>query len=233
MVYQYNPLENGFTTFESVENPTVEIQLPTMPEPLNLSDNFQKIGEDGIPLAQNKININFNSKHEDPIQTQNYEEQSSSKVNSNISGRKKQAMEFFQSKGLAPHQAAGIVGNLMLESGSPNLSKTDAIGDRDKGPKGSSYGIGQWRLDRRTDLKNFAAKRGKPMSDFYTQLEFIWEEMNGSQKQYKILEGLLNSKNAKEATISFMNTFERPNSNPKINGIATRIKYSESLLSND
>jgi len=30
----------------------------------------------------------------------------------------------------------------MLESGSPDLSKTDAIGDRDKGPKGSSYGIG-------------------------------------------------------------------------------------------
>jgi len=37
---KYNPLENGFTTFESVENPTVEIQLPTMPEPLNLSNNF-------------------------------------------------------------------------------------------------------------------------------------------------------------------------------------------------
>lgn len=231
MAYQYNPLENGFTTFESVEDPKVEIQFPTMVEPLDLSYNFSRLSEDGTPIAQNKININFNSRHEEPVDyidssiaEQNYQ------LNNNISGRKKQAMEFFKSKGLKDYQAAGIVGNLMLESGSPDLSKTDAIGDKKLGPNGSSYGLAQWRLDRRTALKNFAAKQGKPMSDFNTQLEFLWEEINGSQKQYKVLEGLLNSKNVEEATTSFMNTFERPNKNPKINGLATRIKYSKSLL---
>jgi hypothetical protein len=41
-------------------------------------------------------------------------------------------MEFFQSKGLSAHAAAGIVGNLMTES---DLI-TDRIGD-----KGTSYGL--------------------------------------------------------------------------------------------
>jgi hypothetical protein len=43
------------------------------------------------------------------------------------------------------------------------------------------------------------------------------------------LEKLINSPTIEEATTSFMNTFERPNSNPKINGINTRIKYARSL----
>jgi hypothetical protein len=30
----------------------------------------------------------------------------------------------------------------MLESGDNTLTKTDNIGDKDKGPNGSSYGIG-------------------------------------------------------------------------------------------
>lgn len=218
MVYQYNPLENGFTTFESVENPTVEIQLPTMPEPLNLSNNFQKIGEDGIPLAQNKININFNSKHEDPIQTQNYEEQSSSKVNSNISGRKKQAMEFFQSKGLAPHQAAGIVGNLMGES---NLNPTAV------NPSSKAYGIAQWLGSRK---KKLFSKYGNNPS-FEQQLDFVWDELNGDERN--AFDKLLQTQSAKEATNSFMKHFERPSQREMAQSIATRIKYSESLLSND
>lgn len=122
-----------------------------------------------------------------------------------------------------------IVGNFMIESGDPTLTKTDNIGDKNLGPKGSAYGIGQWREDRRTALKNFAAKRGKPMSDFITQLEFAWDEMNGSQKYYKVLENLMNSKTIEEATENFMNTYERPNKNPKINGLASRIGYAKSL----
>lgn len=154
------------------------------------------------------------------------------------SGRPKQAVEFFKSKLMnelnldqetADRSAKAIVGNFMFESGDPTLNKTNNVGDKNLGPNGSSFGIGQWRLDRRTALKNFAAKRGKSMSDFMTQLEFAWDEINNSQKGFKILDNLMNSKTIEEATERFMNTFERPNKNPKINKISERIKYAKSL----
>jgi hypothetical protein len=35
-----------------------------------------------------------------------------------------------------------IVGNFMIESGDPTLTKTDNIGDKNLGPNRSAYGIG-------------------------------------------------------------------------------------------
>lgn len=227
MAVQYNFLDNSFTEFENVENPKVTYKSPLIDDAFDITSGFSGVSQSGTPIARNtfssELNVN-NSEEHVPIQ-QNY-----TSVNKNISGRPKQALDFFIKNGFSQHAAAAIVGNLMLESGDPTLNKTDNIGDKKLGPNGSSYGMGQWRLDRRTALKNFAAKRGKPMSDFETQLEFVLDEINNGQKQYKILEGLNNAKTVEEATTSFMNTFERPNKDPKINGIQKRIKYAKSLL---
>lgn len=229
----YNYLEDNFTSYENVENPapTLLYQNSLMNDAVDLTGKFYKVTEGGTPIAvdtfQTAPKMTMNNTEEQSIQPIS----NNSSLNVNIKGRPKQAVEFFKSKGLSTHAAAAIVGNLMLESGDITLNKTDNIGDKHLGPKGSSYGMGQWRLDRRTALTNFAAKRGKPISDFETQLEFVWDEINNSQKAYKVLEGLNNAKTVEEATESFMKTYERPNKNPKINALATRIKYAKSLLS--
>lgn len=80
-----------------------------------------------------------------------------------------QAMQFLISKGLTPAQAAGIVGNLVHESGGMN---TRALGDN-----GTAYGLAQWRGDRQDNLRSFASARGTGADDMTTQLEFMWKEM--------------------------------------------------------
>ena len=127
-----------FTTFESVEveKPKVEIKFPLIQNPIDISDNFTSINpKTNIPMAEDKLNINFNSNHEEPIQIENKEETSTNKPKVNLSGRKKQAMDYFMGKGLAKHQAAGLVGNLIRES---NLDE-NAIN-----PYSKALGLAQW-----------------------------------------------------------------------------------------
>ena len=105
------------------------------------------------------------------------------------------ALKYFMSKGLARHQAAGLIGNLMRESG---LNPTAYYHDKD----GGAYGIAQWRGDRRKRL--FAKYGNKPSFD--QQLDYIWEELNSSHKSG--LRHLLASKNAEEAARMGMGYYE-------------------------
>ncbi len=74
--------------------------------------------------------------------------------------------------GYEPHVAAGLVGNLMQESG-PTLM-TRAVGDG-----GNSIGMGQWNGPRRRALIAFAARRGTDPADLDTQIAFLdWELKN-------------------------------------------------------
>lgn len=77
------------------------------------------------------------------------------------------AYNFFISKGLSPHIAAGFVGNLVQESG-VNPKSVNGIG---------ATGIAQWLGGRKQNLLK------KPnYQDLMVQLEFIWEELNGAEK---------------------------------------------------
>lgn len=75
------------------------------------------------------------------------------------------------SMGFTASSAAGVVGNLVQESG----LRTDAIGDN-----GTSGGLAQWHNERLDALKRFAAARGKEWTDLDTQIEFLAEEMRTS-----------------------------------------------------
>lgn len=75
------------------------------------------------------------------------------------------------SMGFTASAAAGVVGNLVQESG----LRTDAIGDN-----GTSGGLAQWHNERLNALKRFAAARGKEWTDLDTQIEFLAEEMRTS-----------------------------------------------------
>lgn len=85
--------------------------------------------------------------------------------------RSKYIQQKLISMGFTASAAAGVVGNLVQESG----LRTDAIGDN-----GTSGGLAQWHNERLDALKRFAAARGKDWTDLDTQIEFLAEEMRTS-----------------------------------------------------
>jgi hypothetical protein len=109
------------------------------------------------------------------------------------------AKQFFESQGWTPEQAAGIVGNLQIESGQ-NL-KIDAVGD-----SGKAYGIGQWHPDRQA---KFEKVFGKPIreSNLTEQLQFIQWELNNNEK--KAGNALRTATTAEQAAVIFDKQYER------------------------
>lgn len=75
---------------------------------------------------------------------------------------------FMVSAGYTEAAVAGIMGNMYAESG----LVTTALN-----PSSKTYGLCQWGWSRKTDLSNFAKRKGKPMSDLQTQLEFLVYEL--------------------------------------------------------
>lgn len=111
-----------------------------------------------------------------------------------------QAFTFFVSTGIASNdgkplnaaQAAGIVGNFMIETGGGEYDlKPDSVNS-----SGHS-GIAQWDASGRLpQLKKFAAKKGTEWTDFKTQLEFVVEELDNGYKQ-----AVMNGKKSSSKTI--------------------------------
>lgn len=88
-------------------------------------------------------------------------------------------MKYFMSKGWTQAQAAGIMGNLLHESGGKLNPNARAPGDGSDGS--DSIGIGQWNSNRAKQLMAFANARGKSWNDFQTQLEFVQHEFETSE----------------------------------------------------
>ena len=120
-------------------------------------------------------------------------------LNPDAAGRASEAMAFFMKKGYSQVQAAGVVGNLIQES---NLRPAGAVGDN-----GTAFGVAQWRGERLTRLKRFAAANGKPWEDFETQLAFVDLELQSSEKTAG--DKLRTAKTVEEATAAFIG-YERP-----------------------
>lgn len=93
-------------------------------------------------------------------------------ISKSETGKPEEAQAFFESKGWTKEQAAGIVGNLVVES----RLKTDAVGDG-----GRAYGIAQWHPDRQAKFKEVYGKDIRN-SNFQEQLEFVNWELNNSEK---------------------------------------------------
>lgn len=108
-------------------------------------------------------------------------------------GDAEKAMRYFMGKGMARHQAAGLVGNLVRESGlNPDvINKTSG-----------AYGIAQWLGPRKKKL--FAKYGNKPTLD--QQLEFVWDELNDTHKSG--LRHLMAAKTAEEAARMGMGYYE-------------------------
>jgi len=70
----------------------------------------------------------------------------------------------------------------------------------------SGHGIAQWTADRTTNLKNFAAEKGKEWDDLGLQLEYLIHELNGSEKRGV---AALKLTDVEEATAQWQVLFER------------------------
>jgi hypothetical protein len=118
-----------------------------------------------------------------------------------ITDRAVDAIEFFTGKGWTFEQAAGIVGNLQVESGA-NLDHTAYNSQED------AYGIAQWRGDRKTQFKK---NYGKPIeqSTFKEQLEFVNWELNSDRKLRAAGAKLKDAKTVAEATEIVDKYYER------------------------
>lgn len=213
---KYNFLDDNFTTFENVETPKVTLNIPLMDSHLDISDWASGISSSGIPIVKDvtkKYTMTVNNTEESPITQYNQ--------NPSLNGKRKEAMDFFQSKGLSLYAAAGIVGNLMYESGLDPTISSD---------KGTSYGIAQWHNDRWDNLKAYAKAMRTDESDFNTQLNFLYEELSTNKRFRGLIDKLNKSRNSDEAAIIFMNEFEVPSEKAKLQSSKKRRENAASLL---
>jgi hypothetical protein len=131
----------------------------------------------------------------------------------------------------AKQQAAGIVGNLIVESG------VDPTKQQYGG--GPGRGIAQWSVGDRWDtLLAYARARSIDPLDLTTQLDFIWFEMTGQPAasgvagggEASALEELRRQTSPGAAAESFMLKFERPSSDPAVNHIDLRKSEAERIF---
>ena len=119
-------------------------------------------------------------------------------------GSEKQALDFFQSKGWSQAQAAGIVGNLVRESG----LRAGALNPGDGSDGSDSIGIAQWNGTRAAALRQFAAQQGRSVNDFSTQLAFVQHELETSEGS--AAQQLRGATTPQDAAAKFALGYERP-----------------------
>lgn len=109
------------------------------------------------------------------------------------------ALAFFQKAGWTLEQSAGIVANLVHESG----LNPGAVGDR-----GKAVGVAQWHPDRQAKFKEWAGHDIKN-STLEEQLGFVNHELTRGAEQFagKMLAG---SRNAADAAARMSKYYERP-----------------------
>ena len=112
---------------------------------------------------------------------------------------------FLVSKGLTSVQAAAVVGNLQQESGM-------AVSPKALNATSQAYGIAQW-LGGRKDLllaKSFYTEGAKDASkELQVQLDYLWEELQGSEKASYTALTTSTSTSAAELAVVFGKAFER------------------------
>lgn len=127
--------------------------------------------------------------------------------------------------GLPRTGAAGVVGGLYQESG----FNPSAVGDN-----GTATGMGQWRLDRRDKLLQFAQAQGKPATDQNLQLDFLVNEMKGgdmgAQRAFQMLQTAKTPEDATAAMMHFFRPAGYTPANPQAgHGYQNRVQYTTQL----
>ncbi|HEU4914143.1 MAG TPA: phage tail tip lysozyme [Candidatus Saccharimonadales bacterium] len=120
------------------------------------------------------------------------------------------AYNFLVGKGLKDFQAAGIIGNLMQESG-PGLNPK---ADQKNGP---GRGIAQWEEGARwenlkkwvSNPSNFSDNRIRDPESLEGQLAFLWHEMTEVSGWKETLPAVKGTTTVEQATVAFEEKFEK------------------------
>lgn len=129
------------------------------------------------------------------------------------------AYSYLVDRGFAPNAAAGIVGNLIQESG------VDPHSNQVGGP---GMGIAQWSEGERwQSLLQFAKTQGRDPYSLDLQLDFMLHEM----KAYGIYNRMQKMNSVVNATRLFMNVFERPD--PQYANLQGRIEFARTIREKD
>lgn len=110
-----------------------------------------------------------------------------------------QVMKFLVDKGLSVAGAAGIAGNMKVESN----FKTDAEGDH-----GTSIGLVQWHASNKDALFAWCEQNNLDPLSYDGQMAFLWFELQTKFK--RLLTYLQTTTDAKEAGYKFADDFENP-----------------------
>lgn len=141
----------------------------------------------------------------------------------------KKIWDFFKSKGLNDYGCAGLLGNLMCESGLKPNNLQDTY-NKSLGMTDSEYtiavdngtytkeqfikdcagwGLAQWTYHtRKKALYDYAKSKNKSIADLEMQLEFLYKELNESYPS--VLSVLKNATSVLEASNAVLLKFERP-----------------------
>jgi len=140
----------------------------------------------------------------------------------NLTGdpRSKQIYSYLRGKGLTADAAAGVLGNLQIESGlNPTVVNSSS----------GAFGIAQWLGSRKKALTAYAAAHHSSATSLHTQLQFLLHEMNGANGDGSI--AALNSYQSPAAAAQyFEQTFERAGSGGDLSGrMQSATKYYNQL----
>lgn len=152
-------------------------------------------------------------------------------------------------KGLTKNQTAGIMGNLYAESGlsSNNLQNsfekkfglsdaayTAAVNSgsyKNFSADKAGYGLAQWTSSgRKAGLLASAKNSSKNIDDLGLQLDYLWNELNGSYKN-SVLNPITKTNSIRDATKIFMQKFEVPQDYDKEWKVDERTNYANTMYS--
>ena len=136
-----------------------------------------------------------------------------------------QSWNFLRQKGFSEEQSAGILGNMRQESSMrPDTIQSGQRYDESKAlnPNVHGYGLGivQWDGSRRADYIKYAKSKGKPWQDLGTQLDFMWHELQTTERL--AYNAVKSASTIEAAQLAFLRKYERAG----IEKLDTRNKYS-------
>lgn len=147
----------------------------------------------------------------------------STPISDTVAKSAQSAVQHFISRGLSKAGAAAIAGNISVESGfDPNVKPGD---------NGTAHGVAQWRGTRWNELQMYAVEQGRHLRDPSLQYDFILKEM---QRDYpELLAKLQRGGDPAGLARDFMNVFERPNKDPKVNHVQRRMDEATAFAGAD
>lgn len=140
--------------------------------------------------------------------------------NATLNERAQAAMRYFEGQGWTKEQAAGIVANLIYESGGQLNHRQQQFGG------GPGFGLAQWEGPRQADFKRVMGVDIRE-STFEQQLQFVQWELNNTESRAG--NSLRGAGSTADAANIFLRQFERPRDPNASQGERTRL--AEKLFS--